>query len=473
MPETTIPNAQQSDRDIHEAACHAHIGQWVKTRLDGEVTSITRLERWRPQWKVCYQKAGEERAVLFRGNRSISRPSALKFEMEVMQALASCNIKVPRIYGWVDQPTAFVMDWIDTEDRAPGMLHTAIDNPTTMDDQRWQAMLQYMDELAAIHRLPLSAFKHIERLNFPRTPQDIALHTTNTMYHGGYAAGHIDAPLSFLQHWLRRNYPKQRNAPCFLAGDAGQFMSNGCEVVALLDFEIAHIGDSHWDLACFRGRHPYENMGDIPALYERYARSSGKPVDLELVAYHTVNFLQMSAIASKFFMNPQAAGGNWIEGIMEYASISRRALEAIAELQKTELDYDLQLPDAAEHTIETSGLEKLMVDIQQLPTSTAFAPWERDLMFAIPKFLRNYSLYREWLEASAVSDVVAFTDQRPGSLAEADALLQTIVDTNDGSYDVDLVKLFHKRALRLTMTIAGTNPDANNPLFHKLDPILP
>ena len=27
----------------------------------------------------------------------------------------------------MDFPKAFVMDWIDTDDRAPGMLHTAID----------------------------------------------------------------------------------------------------------------------------------------------------------------------------------------------------------------------------------------------------------------------------------------------------------------------------------------------------------
>ena len=128
-----------SDPETYEAVCRDQITEWVASNLGGRVLDITRLERWRPQWKVSYRVGDEEGAVLFRGNRPIAGENDLRFEMEVRETLEANGIRVPHIHGWVASPVAFVMDWIDTEDRAPGMLHTAIDNPTSMSDERWQA----------------------------------------------------------------------------------------------------------------------------------------------------------------------------------------------------------------------------------------------------------------------------------------------------------------------------------------------
>jgi aminoglycoside phosphotransferase (APT) family kinase protein len=464
---------QDLDQNAFEEECRAGIVAWVSEHLGGEVREITRLERWRPQWKVVYEAAGESRAVLFRGNRPIAGKDDLRFEMEVMQVLEANGIKVPHIHGWVDVPKAFVMDWIETEDRAPGMLHTAIENPSKLSDERWQAMLHYMTDLAAMHDVPVEEFAHIERLSKPpKTPSEIALHAPEAMYRVGEYAGIIDTPLEFLQAWLRRNVPEHRTDVRFIAGDAGQFMSAGTDVLALLDFEIANVGDIHWDLACFRGRHPYENMGDIPALYREYERVTGKPVDLPVVSYHTVGFLQLSAIAAKFFLNPKARGGNWIEGIFEYASIGRRAYEAIAELQGLALDYDLHLPEQTIQPWEDSGLSKLMIDIDRLPTSSAFESWERDLLHAIPNFLRSYARYRGWFERETIADIERLTGATYTDLPSAEVALSAVIADNDASRDAELVPMMHRRLLRFSMIAAGTDPDDGNPLFHKLDPIL-
>jgi aminoglycoside phosphotransferase (APT) family kinase protein len=466
--------AAVSDQEAFEAKCREGIVDWVAGSLGGEVNEITRLERWRPQWKVSYTAGDATNVVLFRGNRPIAGENDLRFEMEVMQVLEANGIRVPHIYGWVDTPKAFVMQWIDTEDRAPGMLHTAIDNPTTMSDERWQAMLNYMAELARVHAVPVSAFSHIKRLSrAPEGAAQIALHATEFMYRMGAQMGKIDPTFEFLQHWLRRNVPLHRAQASFIAGDAGQFMSAGSEVLALLDFEIANIGDTHWDLACFRGRHPYENMGDIPALYRRYAEITGEPVDLPVVCYHTVNFLQLSGIGARFFMEPYARGANWIEGVLEYASITRRACEAVAELKGIALDYGLHLPEPVSKPWEASGFEKLMTDIERLPTSTAFAPWERDLLGAIPKFLLNYSRYRDWFERETAADLGMVMGRQFSCLEDADAAAMQAVGGSDAAEDEAWVRALHRRSLRLSMIIAGTDPDESNPLFHKLDPILP
>lgn len=461
-----------ADQEQFEADCLAGIERWVAEQLQGKVTGVTRLERWRPQWKVDYSVGDVHQSVLFRGDRPIAGPSDLRFEMDVMEVLEAHDIKVPHIYGWCESPKAFVMDWVDTDERAPGMLHTAIENPSTMTDERWQAMLNYMEDLAAVHRVPVDAFAHIKRLaNPPTTPQEIALHATQRMYQVGEMFDKIDPPLAFLQQWLRRNVPEHRNDTRFIAGDAGQFMSAGTDVVALLDFEIANLGDIHWDLACFRGRHPYENMGDIPALYRHYEKVSGEPVDLKVVAYYTVAFLQLSSIGAMFFMEPQARGGNWIEGVLEYASITRRAYEAIAELQGIPLDYDLSLPEISPQPWEDSGFNKMMVDIERLPTSSAFEPWERELLHAIPSFLLNYSRYRGWYERECLRDVQALLGGEYDSLSAADAVAMAAIKESDASQDAQWVQVAHRRVLRFSMIVAGTNPDSSNPLFHRLDPI--
>ncbi len=461
------------DHDAFEAQCRAGITAWVAEHFDGEVVDVERLERWRPQWKVTYRSADGERSVLFRGNRPIAPVESLRFEMQVMQVLEANGIRVPHIYGWVESPVAFVMDWVDTEDRAPGMLHTAIDNPTTMSDERWRATLSYIDHLAEVHAVPVSEFAHISRLaNPPETPSDIALHAVEHMYGLGSMMGNIDSTLEFLQVWLRRNAPTHRDQVHFLAGDAGQFMSHGADVMALLDFEIANVGDTHWDLACFRGRHPYENMGDIPALYRRYGEVTGEDVDLPVVCYYTVAFLQLAVIGATFFMMPEIRGANWLEGILERASISRRALEAIAELHEVELDHDLHLPEPNPDPFELSGLSKLVTDIGRLPTSSAFAPWERELLQAIPEFLLNYSRYRGWFERATVGDIEAMLGTSFDDLSTADAALLDVIGSNDPARDDELIALLHRRALRLSMIVAGTDPDENNPFFYILEPIL-
>ena len=45
-------------------------------------------------------------------------------------------------------------------------------------------------------------------------------------------------------------------------------------------------------------------------------------------------------------------------------------------------------------------------------------------------------------------------------------------DSQNSNFDEAWVKVQHKRILRFSMLIAGTNPDSENPLFHRLDPIL-
>ena len=120
---------------------------------------------------------------------------------------------------------------------------------------------------------------------------------------------------------------------------------------------------------------------------------------------------------------------------------------------------------------EDIGFRKMLVDIDNLPTSSAFEPWERELLHAIPQFLLNYARYRDWFERETMNDIAALTGQQFDTIEQADAAITELIAEENTALDAQLVQLGHRRTLRLSMIIAGTNPDDNNPLFHRLDPI--
>ena len=130
------------------------------------------------------------------------------------------------------------------------------------------------------------------------------------------------------------------------------------------------------------------------------------------------------------------------------------------------------MPEPNIHPWEDSGFRKLLVDIRQLPTSSAFESWERKLLHAIPKFLLNHARYRDWFETETVADINQLTGKSFNDLASADKAVLKFIGANDQTRDEDLVRIMHRRILRFSMIVAGTDPNDENPLFHKLDPIL-
>jgi aminoglycoside phosphotransferase (APT) family kinase protein len=446
------------------------IKTWLSNNVEGEIVNVERLMRWRPVWRVDYKTNGENKALLLKGVRPCTQLYSLKHEMLVMEVLEANGIDVPHIHGWIESPEAFVMDWAEG-DRDPGLIHTAIDNASTISPERWQASLKYMEALAKMHEIPVAEFSKTEAGN-PQGANDVALSQFERQYALGLEVNAVDANMAFFASWLRRNVPQHRTKASFITGDCGQFMSQGEDITGIIDLEIAHIGDIFMDLACFRGRHPYENMGDIPALYRHYSSVSGVELDLPVIAYHTVCFLGFAAIAAIMFMDPKKPQSNWIEGILELASISRRALEAMAELESIELDYDISLPEAHDTPIENMAIEKLLLEISHLPLSNTFPDWQRDLLSAIPKYLLNHAHYGRWYEEETLREIGELTGARPVSLSAAETELKAFIQAADASMDTALIKLFHRRMLRLSMIISGSNPSDENPLFFKLEPIL-
>lgn len=458
------------DAATAEEQRRSKIADWVETHVGGRVTGIDRLRRWRPVWRVDYERDGAARALLVKSLRPWECiPYSLEHEAKLMQVLEAHGINVPHVYGTMDEPHAFVMDWAEG-DRDPGLVQQASETASTMSEGRWKASLKYMEALARMHAIPREAFADTEVGN-PVGARGIALDSYERNYRLLEKRDGVDSLIEFFSLWLRRNVPMHRTEANFVTGDCGQFLSKGEEITAILDVEIGHWSDPMHDLACFRGRHPVENMGDVPALYRHYAKVSGRPLDVPAIAYHTVAFLAMATIGPMLALIEKHPGGDMVEAVFQIAFIARRTLEAMAEIEGVELDA-LELPAPRPARWEDLATEKLESELSRLPTSPVFEEWQRNVLVSLPAFLRARAHYGYWMDEAELDDAAALLGARPDNSDAAEREMLAFVRAAGPDQDAALIRFFHRKILRLCLAVAGQGAPADHILFIKIDPIL-
>ena len=456
--------ADQAERDA--------ITQWIEDKIGGSVDEIERVRRWRPIWHVHTTNDGKRRSFIVKGLRAWdSIPFSLDHEMQMTQLLEKHGLPVPHIHGMMEFPKAFVMDWVESDTRDAGLVQQSIELGSSLSPERWTASLEYMEWLAKAHKIPATEFCGAE-LTLPEGAENVALNYYNRYYKMLEDRDVRDPMMMFFTNWIRRNYPRHRDQPCFVTGDCGQFLHKDDRVVSMIDFEVGHLSDHFYDLACYRGRHPVENMGDVPALYRHYAKHYGEPLDLPVIAFYTVLFLSKAIIAPLLAVLEKHPGGDWVEGMFQVSFIGRRGLEALAEILDVELDDNIALPQAHVSPLQELAIDKLAQEINRLPTSRALPDWQRGVLGSLPVFLRNMARYGAWMEAEDMADATALLGETPADLAAADTMLADFVEQAGPEHDAALTRLFYRRTLRQCLAFAGEGAPEDHLLLMKVDPIL-
>lgn len=448
----------------------AAITVWSQAHLGGTLARIERQRRWRPVWRVDMADGGATRSYLFKGDRVWdAHPYPLEHELHMLEVLGANGIQTPPLRGFCPDPRAIVMDWMPGG-RDPGLVMEAAETKSVMTADRWAASLRYMEILADMHRIAPDKFAAAGAI-MPAGAHDLALNNYER-FHAMYVEKAIVDPLMrFVTGWLRRNVPANRNRISFVTGDCCQFLADGREVTAVIDFEIGHLGDHLHDLACFRGRHPVENLGDVPALFRHYEQALGETLDIDAIAYHTVAFLGIGYFAPLFALDETGPGGDWVESEVQCAFIGRRCVEALAEILDIDLE-DLALPAPRASPTEEMALAKLLADVNRLPLGETFAGWQRGVLASIPAWLLGQARYRRWAEDADLAEITALVGRTSPDLAEADRALDTFVQEAGPEQDAALVRLFHRRLLRQCLIIAGPEAPADHIALMKVEPIL-
>jgi aminoglycoside phosphotransferase (APT) family kinase protein len=415
---------------------------WIEEHVGGRVVECEREPRWRPAWMLELERPdGERLPIHFRGDRGISDHGvyALEHEFRVLQLLERDGIPVPHVYGFCEEPRGIVME------RSPGRpnLGTA-----ETEAERNSVQDHYMEILARIHALDPAPYEAAD-IKRPTTPEELGLSDFEVWERGFRRDKKRPEPLiEFVVKWIRRNIPVDRDRVCFVCSDAGQFLFDQGRVTALLDLELAHLGDPAEDLAGMRNRDLSEPLGDLNRAIRRYEEIIGAPVDRRIVDFHTVRFAIVTPLATAALVAAAPQGVDLIQYLCWYHVYSRAAIEVMADMQEVTLERP-ELPAAA-LTRQSSTHDFLVDKLTPKPEKdgSGFAAYEGDAAARVAEYLRRADRYGPALEAEDLDEVAALLGRRPAGWAEADAALEEFVLAAEPERDAEIIRYLYRRTLR-------------------------
>jgi aminoglycoside phosphotransferase (APT) family kinase protein len=206
---------------------------------------------------------------------------SLPREAAVYRALGPTPMRVAALVAAHPTEPAFLMERVDGASR-----FAQITDPA----EQLAIARQFIDQLAVLHHLDPDG------LDVPElgTPGTIRAHVLDEIieWESQYATAGGGVPLITLAlAWLREHVPDDDGWPVVLVqGDTGpgNFMYADGQLVAITDWELAHWGDLHDDLAWILVRDTLERFPDLAARLRDYEVASGYRIDPDRLGYFRV-----------------------------------------------------------------------------------------------------------------------------------------------------------------------------------------
>jgi hypothetical protein len=408
----------------------------VEALVGGRIVAVEKQERWRPAWFLEVERPGGERAgVYFRGDRGVEQHGVypLEHECEVLRVLEAHGIPVPHVYGFCDEPRGIVME------RGPGQANLA----TAADETERRAVLDhYIEILAAMHRIPLAAFAHLD-LPVPATPEALALGDLPRWEKSFRARKKAPEPLiEFVLRWLHENAPRHRAQATFLAGDSGQFLFDAGRVTRVIDLELAYLGDPLADLAGMMSRDLSEPLGDLSRAFRRYGEAMGEAVDVPTVLYHAARFAIVTPLATAPLTQAPPPGLNFVQYAGWGLVYGRAALAAIAQREGIPLDPP-ELPEPEETRASAAFAHAVA-----LLAGPAAKSYDGDVSLRLAQHLAEVDRLGARVEAQDRDEVSALLGRRVTGWRETDAALEAFVSAAPAARTAEILTLLHRRTLR-------------------------
>ncbi|MEW6441639.1 MAG: phosphotransferase family protein [bacterium] len=283
------------------------------------------------------------RALIGKQGRTTERPMVLRKdpkvglgysrrseEFAVIRKAYENGIPVPRpLYqsdDALDTPF-FIMERVFGDTYPKRLLN---DDKYAQTRDRWARDLGRI--LARIHRIPLT-----DELAFLKRPSPLELIEHNENVWRGTKLNESPA-LEYAFHWLKTHVPQGPPA-CFIHADfrMGNILFDETGVKAILDWELAQIGDPMYDIGVictksWRFDKPENRVGGFGKeedFLRGYEDGEGFPIDRERIRYWEVLsncfWAAVTVAQSRFFLEQP-------KGDLEYAKLGRRTSECEVEL---------------------------------------------------------------------------------------------------------------------------------------------
>jgi aminoglycoside phosphotransferase (APT) family kinase protein len=285
-----------------------------------EIRSLRRLTGGASRETWSFEASGE-RLILQRERSGSPRTGAMAIEATMLRAAARADVPVPTLLSASGEPGELgagylISRFVDGETIARKILR---DDEFSAARQRLAA--DCGRALAAIHSIPTDAVPGLER--------------TDQVAHYRQVLDDFGDPHPTFEHafgWLEANRPPT-SGDAVVHGDfrLGNLMVGPGGLEAVIDWELAHIGDPMEDLGwlCTRAWRfgsdlPVAGVGPYDQLFDAYAEASGRPVDREVARWWEV----LGTLKWGIMCIMQARAH--LEGLsrsMELAAIGRRVCE--------------------------------------------------------------------------------------------------------------------------------------------------
>jgi aminoglycoside phosphotransferase (APT) family kinase protein len=229
-------------------------------------------------------------------------------EAEVLRALEPLGIPVVHVWA-IDSTQGLLL-----VDRADGVTWF---HPPTESAEQISVAQAFMAHLAAWHKataraLDLPSFQPVKSVRAHQLDQ------LNGIRHA-FEAEDRREPIDALAHLqlelLERKLPDFDGEPVLVQGDTGpgNFMYADGKVSAIVDWELAHLGDPMDDIAWLSWRTTQHGFPDFPIRLREYEGLSGITVDDDRVRYYRVN--AVARLGPRFGIAPMTGSGGPISGV--------------------------------------------------------------------------------------------------------------------------------------------------------------
>lgn len=417
---------------------------WLGANIGGRVVRIVRQPRWRPVWFADVERDGELLELCVRGDRTdMPLIFPLDHEMRLQSVMHDHGIPTPKVYGWIDEPMAYVMD------RVPGRNDfekaTEAERSTVIDD--------YLHILARLHSLPIGPFVEggILRAASPAQSGTYGMSRYEKVFRSVKA--YPDPFMEFSLGWLKRNPPLSHDRESAIVWDSGQFHHENGKIVAVLDVEIGHIGDPMMDLAAWRMRDTVIGYGNMAHLYARYSEITGEDIDLDAIQRHHFAFTLSNQLPLGAALRLPAPESDLMTNLQWCCETNLFATEALAEILDVELpSVDMPAPRESRGTVV---LEHLVRNLRGVNTDDEFVQYRLRTMFRMARHAARIDEIGDAVSVDDLDDLHQLFDHRPASWLDGEAELERFVLANADTarFDHVLCALFHKRNLRAQMLL--------------------
>ncbi len=417
---------------------------WLGANIGGRVVRIVRQPRWRPVWFADVERDGELLELCVRGDRTdMPLIFPLDHEMRLQSVMHDHGIPTPKVYGWIDEPMAYVMD------RVPGRNDfekaTEAERSTVIDD--------YLHILARLHSLPIGPFVEggILRAASPAQSGTYGMSRYEKVFRSVKA--YPDPFMEFSLGWLKRNPPVSHDRESAIVWDSGQFHHENGKIVAVLDVEIGHIGDPMMDLAAWRMRDTVIGYGNMAHLYARYSEITGEDIDLDAIQRHHFAFTLSNQLPLGAALRLPAPESDLMTNLQWCCETNLFATEALAEILDVELpSVDMPAPRESRGTVV---LEHLVRNLRGVNTDDEFVQYRLRTMFRMARHAARIDEIGDAVSVDDLDDLHQLFDHRPASWLDGEAELERFVLANADTarFDHVLCALFHKRNLRAQMLL--------------------